>query len=191
VAIGSMIWLVGRRWRGRRVRRLVAVGSLVLLVAVGVGGRGAGRVVEWFGDLRDLQSRAAAWQDGWSVVRDFPLAGTGMNTYSTTMLFYQRSNPDLHVAQAHNDYLQLLAEGGLLVAVPALIAVSCLVAAIQRNLHAARHETRGYWIRAGAAIGLVAMAVQEIAEFGLQIPANAFLFCTLAAVALAPADGSA
>ena len=68
----------------------------------------------------------------------------------------------------------------------AAAAVMCLVVAIRRNLKAARHESRGYWIRAGAAVGLVGIAVQETVEFSLQIPANAFLFCTLAAIAMVP-----
>jgi hypothetical protein len=102
------------------------------------------------------------------------------------MLFYQRRNPGFHMAQAHNDYLQLLAEGGLMVAVPAVLTLLFLARAIQRNLRAARAEARGYWIRAGATVGLLGIAVQEIFEFSLQIPADALLFCTLAAIALAP-----
>jgi hypothetical protein len=57
-------------------------------------------------------------------------------------------------------------------------------------VRAARGEARGYWIRAGAAVGLLAIAVQEIVEFSLQIPANALLFCTLAAVALTPVSAT-
>ena len=99
---------------------------------------------------RHLSQRAAAWRDGWDVVRDFPFFGTGLNTYSDAMLFYQQRNPGFHLAQAHNDYVQVLAEGGLLVAIPA------------------------------------AIAVQEVFEFSLQIPADALLFCTLAAASLTP-----
>ncbi len=71
-------------------------------------------------------------------------------------------------------------------ALPAAVAVVLLTRAIRRNLRAARGEARGYWIRAGAAVGLLAMAVQEVFEFSLQIPANALLFCTLAALAITP-----
>ena len=102
------------------------------------------------------------------------------------MLFYQQRNPGVHLAQAHNDYLQLLAEGGLLVTIPAAVAILLLALAIHRNLRSARGQARGYWIRAGAAVGLLAIAVQEVFEFSLQIPADALLFCTLAAVALTP-----
>ena len=45
-------------------------------------------------------------------------------------------------------------------------------------------RSAAFWIRAGAASGLVAVAVQSVWETGLQRPANAVLFAILAAVAL-------
>jgi O-antigen ligase len=180
-------WLASRRRRLGTTRRSLAVVSLVAALVAGVAWRGPDRVIAWFQDDRNLLSRIEAWRDAWDVIRAFPLFGTGLNTFGDAMLFYQRRNPGFHMAQAHNDYLQLAAEGGLLVVVPAVVAAVLLAHTIRQNLRAARSESRGYWIRAGAAIGLLAIAVQEVFEFSLQIPVNAFLFATLAAVALAPA----
>ena len=186
VAGAAFLWLVSTRRGLGTSRRTVAVAALGLAMLAGVMRRGPARLVEWFQDERSLLSRLEAWRDGWDVVRDFPFFGTGLNTYSDAMLLYQQRNPGVHLAQAHNDYLQVLAEGGLLVVIPATITVMLLALAILRNLRAARPEARGYWVRAGAAVGLMAMAVQEVFEFSLQIPADALLFCTLAAVALTP-----
>ena len=179
-------WLASQRRRLGTTRRGLAVVSLGAALVAGVAWRGPDRVVSWFQDDRNLLSRIDAWRDAWDVIRAFPIFGTGLNTFGDAMLFYQKRNAGFHMAQAHNDYLQLAAEGGLLVVVPALVAAVLLARAIRRNLRAARPESRGYWIRAGAAIGLVPIAVQEVVEFSLQIPVNAFLFATLAAVALAP-----
>lgn len=186
VAGAAFLWLVSTRRGLATARRRVAVAALGIATLAGVMRRGPAMLVERFQDERNLLSRFEAWRDGWDVVRDFPFFGTGLNTYSDAMLFYQQRNPGVHLAQAHNDYLQVLAEGGLLVVIPATIAVVLLALAILRNLRAARWEARGYWIRAGAAVGLLGMAVQEIFEFSLQIPADALLFCTLAAIALTP-----
>lgn len=186
VAGAAFLWLLSTRRGLGTSRRAVAVAALGIAMFAAVMRRGPVRLVEWFQDERSLLSRLDAWRDGWDVIRDFPVFGTGLNTYSDAMLFYQQRNPGVHLAQAHNDYLQVLAEGGLLVAIPAMIAIMLLARAVLRNLRAARPEGRGYWIRAGAAVGLLAMAVQEVVEFSLQIPANALLFCTLAAVALRP-----
>ena len=179
-------WLVATRPHVGRSWRLAVVVALATLAVAGFAWRGVDRLAARYRDVGDLQNRFGAWQDGWRVVRDYPLVGTGLNTFDTAMLFYQRSNERYHLGSAHNDYLQILAEGGLLVAVPATMVVFTLILAIRRNVKAAHAEVRGYWIRAGAAVGLTAVAVQELVEFSLQIPANAFLACTLAAIALAP-----
>jgi len=187
VGATAFAWLVFRRRRLGTTRRAVVLATLGAALLAGVMWRGPDRLIAWFQDDVSLIGRLAAWRDGMDVVRDFSVFGTGLNTYSTAMLFYQKSNPEWHLAQAHNDYLQLLAEGGLLVAIPAVIAAVLLARAIRRNLRSVRDEARGYWIRAGAAVGLLAIAVQEAFEFSLQIPVNALLLCTLAAVALTPA----
>jgi hypothetical protein len=50
----------------------------------------------------------------------------------------------------------------------------------------ARGDAYAYWVRTGASVGLIAIAIQETVEFSLHMPANAFIFTTLAAVAIAP-----
>lgn len=185
-AAAVFAWLAFRRRRLGLKRRTAAVATLATAVIAAVVWRGPAALFTWFQNERDLLGRVAAWRDGARIVRDFPVCGTGLNTFSDAMLFYQTSNSGFHMAQAHNDYLQLAAEGGLLLVVPALVAAVLLANAIRQNLRAARPESRGYWVRAGATVGLIAVAVQEVFEFSLQIPVNAFLFATLAAVALAP-----
>jgi len=179
-------WLASRRRRLGATRRSLAVVSLSAAFVAGVAWRGPDRVLAWFRDDRNLLGRLDAWRDAWDVIQAFPLFGTGLNTFGDAMLFYQKRNAGFHMAQAHNDYVQLAAEGGLLVVVPAVVAAVLLARAIAANLRAARPESRGFWIRTGAAIGLVAVAIQEVAEFSLQIPVNALLFATLVSVALAP-----
>lgn len=53
-----------------------------------------------------------------SLPAQSPTRGTGLNTYGVSTLFYQTSVPGQHLREAHNDYLQLAAEGGLLLGVP-------------------------------------------------------------------------
>lgn len=182
-------WLAFARGRLTGARRGAVLAILSAVLLTGVAWRGPLRLLDWFQD-NNFAGRLDAWRDGWEVISAFPWTGTGLNTYSVAMLFYQTRNPGVYMSRAHNDYVQLMAEGGALVVIPAGIAIAALIFAIRRNLRAARAESRGYWIRAGAAIGLIAMALQETLEFSLQIPANALVFCTLAAMALAPVRGN-
>ena len=112
VSAVAFAWLALRRpglGTTRRIGVLAVLGSALL---AGVAWRGPTALIGRFEEGANLVSRVDAWRDGWRVVRDFPIAGTGLNTYSDAMLFYQTRNRDFHLAQAHNDYLQLLAEGG-------------------------------------------------------------------------------
>ena len=116
------------------------------------------------------------------MIRDFWLTGTGAGTYETVMLVYQRSPLEVRFNQAHNHYLQLAAEGGVLLLLPLLMAGR----AYARDAAAAmRSDTSGmYFVRAGACCGLAGAAAQSLWETGLTTPANALLGAVLAAIVI-------
>jgi O-antigen ligase len=167
-----------------RSRRMTAAACLMLLTIVVVAWTGPEAIVSRFssGDWGEFNNRRGAWADAWSVARDFPLAGTGLNTYWAAALFYQRHELAFFFAQAHNDYLQLAAEGGLLLVVPALVCLAVFVRDVRREMRAQRGST-AWWLRAGAVTSLVAIAFQESVEFSLQMPGNAVLFAVVCAIA--------
>jgi len=183
-AVGCFAWLMARRRDVKPATRVVVISALSGVLIASLDWRGADRLLQWFADTRHLESRFAAWRDGWQVVREFPMVGTGMSTYPDAMLFYQKNVLEFWMTHAHNDYLQFLAEGGLLVSVPTTIAVVFLVITVRRSVNEARHDRYEYWVRTGAGVGLIAIAIQETVEFSLHIPGNAVLFATLAAVAV-------
>jgi uncharacterized membrane protein AbrB (regulator of aidB expression) len=86
----------------------------------------------------------------------------------------------VHFNQAHSEYVQLVAEGGLLLTLPALVAIFVWLRLARRQLQRDVHET--WWLRVGAAAGLLAAAVQGIFETGWRVPANALLCALLAAI---------
>lgn len=129
-----------------------------------------------------VADRVTIWRDGVRVLGDFWLTGTGVGTYQTSMAVYQRSSPGILFNQAHNHFLQLAAEGGVLVAVPAFGALAVFVVTGWRGLRADRSGV--YWLRAGAAAGLFGVIIQSFWETGLTLPANAALAAVLAAILL-------
>jgi len=167
--------------RGRAAALMAVLGAFVILaVSTQVGPKA---VAARFGASRvGIADRIAIWHDTLPVVRDFWLTGTGAGTYLTSMAVYQRSSPGVIFNQAHNHYLQVAAEGGLLIGLPVLFALAAFARAALANLAADR--TGMYWIRAGAAAGLFGVAVQSLWETGLTIPANAALAAVLAAIVI-------
>src|SRR6185295_425002 len=130
--------------------------------------------------------RLAIWQATLPVVKDFWLTGTGAGTFETVMLVYQRTPSLFRINAAHNHYLQVAAEGGLLLGVPVAVALGLFARDGWRSLLDDRSPTG--LMRIGAFSGLTGAAVQSLWETGLTTPANALLAAVLAAMVLLRAD---
>ena len=174
------------RGGGSRTRRATAWAYLLLLVAVTVAWAGTDAIAARFSqtDWSEFNTRRGAWTDAWNIARAFPLAGTGLNTYGTATLFYQQHDLAQHYAQAHSDYLQLAAEGGLILVLPAVAALVCFVRDVVRRFREDDPGSTAWWLRGGAVTALLAVALQESVDFSLQMPGNAALFAIVCAVAL-------
>ncbi|PYQ84566.1 MAG: hypothetical protein DMG02_30955 [Acidobacteria bacterium] len=178
VILGAVAW----RTSDTRARKPLIVYGFVLVVFVFGWSTTRELNARFVTAHHDFAGRMEIWSDTMRVVADAPLTGTGLNTYGASMLFYQRTDPDVHFVEAHNDYLQLAAEGGILICVPAAVFIGVVITA-------AVAQTNRYGLtptRAGALAGLMAIALQEVGDFSLQMPGNVVLFCVLLAAAVAP-----
>ena len=184
VAIAVFALLAAARLSGRQAR--VLAGLYLLVLALGaVGWAGLEATTERFQlASTDLQDRVAAWRDTGSIIRDFVWVGTGFGAYGSAMLVYQTANRTSIFIHAHNDYLQVLAEGGILVALPALIAILVVLRGVHRRLSRNEDGAVAGWIRVGAVAGLAGIAAQSLLEFSLQMPGNAAMCVLLLAIAL-------
>jgi O-antigen ligase len=158
----------------------VFLGGMTILTWTGVD-----PIVKRFAKLGGpvADARLVFWRDTIGVVSAFPAVGTGLNTYETAMTSYNSAPENLHPAQAHNDYLQIAAEGGVLIGLPAIVLIALFGAEVWRRFGESRDPFE-WWMRAGAVTGLATIAIQEAVDFSLRMPGNATLFAVLAAIAL-------
>ena len=191
ICLGAVSWCLAalalRRQPGRSRRVLVpAALALVPLAAAAWAGLGAvgDEAARTLSTAFRPDGRIGLWADTLRMVRDFPLAGTGLNTYGVGMLVYQTHGLDARAVEAHNDYLQLAAEGGLLLGLPIAAAVAVFVREVRRRFREGVDDSRTWWLRAGAVTGLGGLALQSLVDFSLQMPGNAVLFALLMAVAV-------
>ena len=68
--------------------------------------------------------RRVIWHDTWRMVGDFRLDRRRRRRLQQGMLVYQQASRQFFFNHAHDEYLQLLAEGGVLLAVPAALALA-------------------------------------------------------------------
>jgi tetratricopeptide (TPR) repeat protein/O-antigen ligase len=99
---------LGRR-RLLAVAALLAVGGFALWI-------GLGPVLDRFGDVSvGWSERLTLYRQAVTMVRDFPILGTGFGTFGSVFPRYQAPpfGLDVRFSHAHNDLLQLAIEGGI------------------------------------------------------------------------------
>jgi O-antigen ligase len=136
-------------------------------------------------DMRNAQTfhsiRGEIWEDTWAVIRRHPLTGVGLGAFETAYPIYARDKGmEGVVAEAHNDYLQVVADAGLPGAVLVLWFIVALFRAIARGVRSRDRLLAGLALGAGA--GLFGLLVHSVFDFNLHLPSHAMLFLVLSAV---------
>ena len=127
------------------------------------------------------EQRTDVFQQTGSLVKDFPLTGSGGGSYYGLFEHYQNSQMAGFITHAHNDYLEITAELGVL----GLMLFGVLVVLTSlRCLMLLRTESR-----LNRGIGFLTcmvifwVLIHSLADFNLQIPANAMTLTVLLALA--------
>ena len=141
---------------------------------------------ERMGTITDSQSVAARtgiWKDTLRLAADFPLFGSGFGTFAEVYPRYQTAHAGGTVLFSHNDWVQLLAEGGLAGTLAVCALIGGYAAAAAKRL-GRRRDREAIFLALGGLGGLLAFLLHAVTEFNAHIPANALWFTVLAALAL-------
>jgi O-antigen ligase len=126
--------------------------------------------------------RVVMARDGLRMFEDHPWFGVGLGSFATVYPRYQNVLPDAFIDHAHNDYVEVLAEtgivGGGLISASLFFFLAHLFSAVRRGLIDQRQ-----WIGIGAAIGCCGLLCHSFADFNFHIPANAAWFAFSAGLA--------
>jgi len=124
------------------------------------------------------------WLNALKILKDHPVTGVGMDAFGVAYSMYDASSGLFRVEQAHNDYLQMLADGGVIgFAIIAVFIYLLVGKALRKIRQTSESGSRG--VAVGAFAGCMAILVHSIFDFPLRTPANSFVFLTLAALAIA------
>ena len=114
-----------------------------------------------------------------------PLFGFGWGTFPTIYPEYRSFFTNLRVNHAHNDYLELLVEMGLIgVAVAAWFLYGVCREGSRKVSD--RNDQEGSVLALGAMTGVVALLAHSLLDFNLHIAANAAVFYVLCSAIAAP-----
>jgi O-antigen ligase len=181
----------GRRAGNRKARAFAAIKRLALatgILIVLVGGvvllGGADVFTRLLGSVNaedPTTGRAHFWAVTTDIIKHHPIVGAGMGAYGVLYSQYDSRNGLYRLEQAHNDYLQVLADGGI---VGGALGLFFLFSLFRQGL--ARRETRDDFRRGvstGALAGCFAVLVHSFFDFTLHTTSNTLLFLVLAALA--------
>lgn len=152
----------------------------VVLMLIGLAWFGSSRIGDRFSLLNDSswKTRVWAWKGTIGIIKDYPLLGAGLGTFAHIFPKYRLPQIKSFFNYAHNDYLQLLSEGGLL----AFIVISIFLFFFFRKtirLLFSRRDTWAINLAIGGLASLFSIFIFSFSDFNLHIPANAVLLCII------------
>jgi len=127
--------------------------------------------------------RIEIWKATWLMIKEHPIAGVGFGGYWIAASRYHDASGAYTPQQAHNDYLETLASGGLI----GLSICIWLVVAIVKRLRDVGKVfdpfRRAAWY--GALAGLFGVAIHSTVDFGLHLTINGALCAALITIGTA------
>lgn len=128
------------------------------------------------------EGRVPVWVDTLRLIAAYPLVGVGLGSYFPAIMPFQTYGLELAWINAHNDYLQVAAELGLL---GASIPVCIIGVALWRALRTAMTQPlpEGQFLGLACAAALAAFLVHSISEFNSYVFSNALALSWVAGAA--------
>ncbi|OLE87881.1 MAG: hypothetical protein AUG07_00170 [Acidobacteria bacterium 13_1_20CM_2_60_10] len=167
-------------------KHAVAGGVILLLALALVSWLGVRQALERFASLQPLEvthaKRISMARDTRRIFLDYPVAGTGLGTLQSVYPKYETLYDGKIVNHAHNDYLEALAETGLL---GGACCAWFLVLLISRGLKRALNPENTFAgaLHTAGLIGCLGFLAHSVVDFNLHIPSNVLLFFLLSLLA--------
>lgn len=178
----------GKRNRAAALR----LGGLVLLVATVLfwldTGSVSSRLLTLGTPLNQAVSgnRVTVAKDTLGMFLARPITGWGLATFPDVYPRYRSFATDVFINAAHNDYLQLMTECGLIGIGVMLWFLVALFRAALRSRRDRRWEDQDDRVPLAALVAIFGILVHSFTDFNLHIPANAALFYFMCALASTP-----
>ena len=172
------------RKRSGMGRRGLLFASTIIVILYAVGWFGWGPIFERFQSIRNSQGeiselRLDLWKDSLNIIRDFPLTGTGFGSYINIYPSYRTIDSEGIADHAHNDYIELLTNGG---AISMMLLFWFTAAVVVRSYQAfqRRRDPYSLFLYSGILTGIFSILLHGVTDFNMQIGANGlYLFLML------------
>lgn len=181
VSLNAQMRIAAQQTTARlRLLRWGGVGAVALLIMAGVIAMGADPIIFRIAGSDFETDRGAIWADSWRIFQAHPLMGAGLGTFATSFPQHAPDNGFDIAGEAHNDYLQVLTDTGLIGGGVLLWFLFLLVRVISQSLKTGTPQQAA--LALGCATGLFGLLVHSLFDFNLQLLSHALLFLLFTAV---------
>jgi O-antigen ligase len=187
--LGVLVLLARSRKRpeGPRIAALAMVGLAAMALIAWLG---AGEAIERFSEVHVgdvlLARRATMFRGTLHIFLDHPITGCGLGTLVSVYPRYETGYDGKVVDHAHNDYVEILAETGIVGGLCCAVFLWILFREARKNFEAEQgHFSRA--LHAGAITPVGGLLLHSFVDFNMHIPSNALLFLLQAYLATSPA----
>ena len=166
---------IKQSFKKKRKGILVIVGfALIILIWLGID-----PVLSRLATLLNIEqqhiARPTVWKDTVHLIENFPIFGVGLGNFKYTFPIYKTLHYQIIWEDAHNDYLQFMADTGV---IGFLIFFGGFLIFLWKSIKI-WHKRRDPFV-SGLTIGgvssIVALLIHSGVDFNLHIPSNALLF---------------
>jgi O-antigen ligase len=169
-------------------KQLFAGGAVLLVALLLVSWLGVGQILQRLSSVQLLEvssgKRASMRRDTWRIFLDHPFVGTGLGTLQLVYPPYESLYDGKIVNHTHNDYLEVLAETGLLGGICCAWFLGVLLVQSLERLRQFNNSFSGA-LQLSGFLACSGFLVHSFVDFNLHIPANALLFFLMAHLATA------
>jgi O-antigen ligase len=170
-----------------RSRQMIVGGLVVVTAALAVSWIGVQQLLNRFSNLQSLEvsggKRTSMRHDTWRLFLDHPVMGTGLGTFQMVFPPYDSLYDGRVVNHAHNDYVEALAETGVVGGLFSAWFIGWVLLTSLKGL-AEPGNAFGSVLNLSGLIAFCGMLVHSVVDFNLHIPANALLFFLSARLAV-------
>ncbi len=170
----------------------IVIMGIVMLASLAISWFGWDQILDRFARLKNAQgviyeSRLDFWKDSKQIIDDFTATGSGLGTFIHIYPPYKSIIDNRTLSHAHNDYIELLVEGGIISFF--LIAAFLFVLFYKTHrIFLTRRDAFSIYLYLGSLTAVISILIHSFTDFNMHIGANGLWFFFVAGLGVSSAN---
>ncbi len=170
-------FLLLKKTRRKRIWIMILI---ICLIVTSVSWFGWDPILSRFEKIANIEGyvtdlRVLFWMDSLQIIKNFPVTGTGFGTFIDIYPKYTSIKEEIVLEHAHNDYIELLANGGVIALfLTGWFVISVILSSFKNFL--IRKDSYSVYLYIGSLTGIISILLHSFTDFNLQTGSNGLYF---------------